>query len=33
MKFMTLNTHSWLEPEPEKKLQELADKILSLIHI
>ena len=28
MKFMTLNTHSWLEPEPEKKLQELADKIL-----
>lgn len=28
MKFMTLNTHSWLEPEPEKKLQELAEKIL-----
>ncbi len=28
MKILTLNTHSWLEENPEKKLQQLAEKIM-----
>ena len=27
-KFLTLNTHSWMEDEQEKKLDQLAERIL-----
>ena len=27
MKIMTLNTHSWLEEEPQEKLKQIAQKI------